>query len=461
MVELVDTQDLKSCSRKRSAGSIPALSTLESLKKASEEAFFILEKKAVPKNVPKRFTYRKRFLKERTPYKLPKIVRANGDWHVKYFYEFPDQPGKFKEFRVRDGINYIHDLDERDIEIKELCKDIEYALKVEMFNPFLPKNKIRRHIKEKKAEIEKQSAVMTLDGALLWYVSKKRELGKSEKTLGDYQYDINPLITWCKKQSPAILKIDEITIDHVESYLADQAKAEKWKARTYNNKANSITTFFNYLQQKRKLKINPIQQGMLERRTNKAEKNKYYDQDTLNLLLPKLKKKPVLRRRILWGYYTCARGSELRMLKIKDIDFNIQKITISAEVGKTGATVGKRSIPICQELMDIINEENLRGLPGDYFIFGPKGLPGESHLGVTYFSDMYKMVKEDINIDPNFTIYSFKHTRVVDLLVAGFDPIKVMYITGHSDWSSFQKYIRELGAVMDKQMIGNTLKLGI
>lgn len=30
MVELVDTQDLKSCSRKRSAGSIPALSTLES-----------------------------------------------------------------------------------------------------------------------------------------------------------------------------------------------------------------------------------------------------------------------------------------------------------------------------------------------------------------------------------------------------------------------------------------------
>ena len=29
MVELVDTQDLKSCSRKRSAGSIPALSTFK------------------------------------------------------------------------------------------------------------------------------------------------------------------------------------------------------------------------------------------------------------------------------------------------------------------------------------------------------------------------------------------------------------------------------------------------
>ena len=32
MVELVDTQDLKSCSRKRSAGSIPALSTKPGMK---------------------------------------------------------------------------------------------------------------------------------------------------------------------------------------------------------------------------------------------------------------------------------------------------------------------------------------------------------------------------------------------------------------------------------------------
>ncbi len=33
MVELVDTQDLKSCSRKRSAGSIPALSTEAEVKR--------------------------------------------------------------------------------------------------------------------------------------------------------------------------------------------------------------------------------------------------------------------------------------------------------------------------------------------------------------------------------------------------------------------------------------------
>ena len=40
MVELVDTQDLKSCSRKRSAGSIPALSTYKIEQKADPTVGF-------------------------------------------------------------------------------------------------------------------------------------------------------------------------------------------------------------------------------------------------------------------------------------------------------------------------------------------------------------------------------------------------------------------------------------
>jgi hypothetical protein len=47
----------------------------------------------------------------KAPYKLPIIVRSkNGDWFVKYWYELPDQPGVYKEFRSRDGVNYVKDL---------------------------------------------------------------------------------------------------------------------------------------------------------------------------------------------------------------------------------------------------------------------------------------------------------------------------------------------------------------
>jgi hypothetical protein len=94
-------------------------------------------------------------------------------------------------------------------------------------------------------------------------------------------------------------------------------------------------------------------------------------------------------------------------------------------------------------------------------VFGERGVPGPKPSDKAYFSKPYLKIKQDLNLDFRYTIYSFKHTRVVDLLMAGFDAIKVMHITGHTDYGSFQKYIRELGAVMDKQLTGKTLTLNI
>ena len=459
MVELVDTQDLKSCSRKRSAGSIPALSTSKSTKLASKEAFFILEKKSVPKSAPIHRSYRKRFLKEKTPYKTPTIVRAKNDWHVRYFYEYPNHPGKFKDFRVRDGINYIHDIDEKEKEIQKLRADIEYALKNLGYNPFLKDTKLSRKVSSAKSVIRHRNALMSLEAAVMWFIKTKKSLGVVDKTLADYERHIRKMINWCKPKGK--MRIDDVKIDDIELFLSENLESEEWSARTFNNYTNTITTFFNYLVAKRKLSVNPVGIGMLERISNRAEKNKYYDQETLNKILPEVKKQPNLRRFILWTYYSCARGTELRALKIKHIDLNIKKISIMADTGKTGAYVGKRSIPICQELMDIIVSEDLIRKPKEWYVFGKGGVPGPETIYHAFFAESYYKIKNDLGIDFKYTLYSFKHTRIVDLLMAGFEPIVVMQLTGHIDWGSFQKYIRELGAVMDKKLVGNTLTLNI
>lgn len=443
------------------AGSIPALSTLKTSKLASKEAFFILEQKTVPKNVPcKSNRYRKRFLKENTSYKLPTIIRpANGDWFVRYFFEFPDHPGKFKQFKVRDGINYIKDPEEKEAAVQELCSDIRFMLEKKNHNPFIKKYKISKRFDDKLAEIAEKEKLLSLTDAIAWIKLFKKTKNKSDKYLREYTWLDNHFIPWCNARS--LIAINDPGIDHIELFLAEKLEDEEWAPRTYNNKISIITTFFNYLVSKRKMPESPIKKGMLERIDNKAEKNKYYDQETLELILPKVQKQPALRAMIRWTYYTCARGTELRDLKIKNIDLNIKKIVITAESGKTGAHVGKRHIPLCQELHDIILEEKLTDLPAEWYVFGDKGKPGPKRAYHSFFSDIYYTIKKDLNLDFKYTIYSFKHTRVVDLLVAGFDPIKVMHITGHTNWGSFQKYIRELGAVMDKQLIGNTLTLNI
>lgn len=427
-------------------------------KLASNGAFFVLDNKPVPKSVPYK-NYRKRFVKTLKPYKLPTIVRAKDGWFVRYYYEIPFLPGKFKEFRVRDGINYIHDSEMRETAIQQLVEDIKYALEKTEYNPFDQDISATIQIAEAQENIKKQQALMALEKALDWYINEKKGKGKTDSTIDTYKLHINRLITWCKKHN--LFRIDDVKIDDIELFLSEHLESEEWSARTYNNNIMFITTFFNYLVAKRKLPINPIGPGMLERISNRAEKNKYYDQATLNKIFPAVAKKPLLRRFMLWTYYSCARGTELRALRIRDIDLNVKKITIMAETGKTGAYVGKRSIPICQELMDIIIEEKLMDNPEDWYIFGKAGNIGPDEIQKDYFADVYHEIKKKLKIDFKYTIYSLKHTRVVDLLIAEFDPIKVMHITGHTDWGSFQKYMRELGAVMDKQLIGNTLKLNL
>lgn len=450
---------LETPSENNSAGSIPALSTKNNAKLASQEAFSILNKKNVPKNVPCQTNkYRKRFLNEYKPYKLPTIVHGTGDWFIKYFYERPDEPGKFKEFRVRDGINYLVDPDQKEKETQQLCRDIKYALEEKNYNPF-KKHAIKKEIQEIKEIIASRNKSMTIAEAVTMVIDLKKSKNIGKKSVTEYNWLTNTFEPWCKMQD--LERITDPTIDHIELFLAEKLESEEWEPRTYNNKISILTTFFNYLVSKRKMTINPIKPGMLERIGNKAEKNKYYDQETLERILPKVQKQTALRTRIRWTYYTCARGSELRELQIKHIDLKIKKIVIPAESGKTGVHVGKRHIPLCQELYDIIIEEKLNELPPDWYVFGDKGKPGPKRTYNAFFSDIYFEIKKALGLDFKYTIYSFKHTRVVDLLIAGFDPIKVMHITGHTNWGSFQKYIRELGAVMDKQMIGNTLKLNI
>jgi site-specific recombinase XerD len=435
--------------------STPALGTLNTAKLASKGAFFVLEQKTVPKTV----SHRKQFMMHPKPYKLPKIIRAsNGDWCVRYWYEYPDMPGKYKLFQVRDGINYIHDHKEKEAAAQQLCADITYYLEKKHFDPFEEVKSVKPAYKAAKIIDTERKRLMTLHEAVKWYIEQKGDKKKSAKTLKAYEYAITPFADWCV--SNRLISIDSPSIDHIEKYLSERLK-KGWGARSYNNACNDLTTFFNYLVAKRKMPVNPIGVGMLERIKNTAEKNKYYDAETIKLILPEIQKKPELRRFIRWTYYSCARGSELRALKIKDIDIAIKKITISAEAGKTGEQVGARSIPICNELMDIIKEEKLKDLNPDWYVFGTLDKPGPKPSGKSYYSDKYLPIKNKLKLDHNYTIYSFKHSRVIDLLVAGFKPIKVMYLTGHSDWNSFQKYIRELGAVMDKTMTGNTILLNL
>jgi len=140
------------------------------------------------------------------------------------------------------------------------------------------------------------------------------------------------------------------------------------------------------------------------------------------------------------------RPAEIRKLKVETIDIDARQIKID---GKTGF----RFVPICDELLSLINEMNLQRLPMNYHVFGKGGKPGLDKVHDDYFRDRYRPIKLKLNLDKNYTLYSWKHTRVVSLISAGFDDNQVMTLTGHRDRTGFEAYKRDL-------IIDNTIMKG-
>ena len=63
-----------------------------------------------------------------------------------------------------------------------------------------------------------------------------------------------------------------------------------------------------------------------------------------------------------------------------------------------------------------------------------------------------------MGLSKDFTLYGFKHTRVVNLLNSGYSDAEIMGLTGHRDTSSYDKYKRDLiGNLTNNSLKGKTV----
>lgn len=147
------------------------------------------------------------------------------------------------------------------------------------------------------------------------------------------------------------------------------------------------------------------------------------------------------------------RTREIQLLQIEHIDLEARQIKAIVPTAKTG----DRFIPICDELEELIISMNLIDSPLDYYVFGRNGKASENKMKRHYFSERYKPIKDKLGLDNKYTLYGWKHTRVVNLLMAGYTDQEVMSLTGHRDYKSFMAYKREL--IVDvSAMKGKTIK---
>ena len=391
-------------------------------------------------------------------YKDPKIVKAKRGWFIALYYENPNALGSYKRFEISGGVNRIKDLAKREKAINELRSVLIRVLK-EGFDPFytLKEEILIEAIEQKEAALS--VSFWSLPQGFEVYMNECRERQLSKETLKKYQSNINVVLEWVSEKGYDKKPIAKYTEEDIHEFLKTNDERKKWSARSYNNYVDFLSNIFKTLEQleKRRNDIRVqyhVDFGLINKKADKPQRNQAFTGPIGDLVKKRLEEYPVLNIYVQWLYFSCMRPAEIRDLTIKQIDIECRQIYIEATSGKTGA----RIVPISDELYQLIQKLKLEDYPHTYYVFG-KGGNGPSDEPVTkkFYSELFRRnIREPLKLSMKYTVYGWKHTRVIDLLNAGFSDYEVMTLTGHKGFESFEKYKRDL-VVDNKKMKGKTI----
>lgn len=372
-------------------------------------------------------------------YRKAELKKVSDYWYVEFQFRYPESlrpHGKrYKRIRVTEELNVIRKR-EGDAAAEAYALNLVRQINLSLsrgYNPF----------ESPEPEAHQQEALNLNSAIELFLTAKRRDLKK--KTIQDYEGYLNVF----KAYSSDLLRlpVTEITQDHLETYMTTAQDEREWSNRTYNNTKGLLFTLFEFLRKKKLIAINPA--ADIETQKTRPKAHTYYDRNLSREIKAHMSTNdPYMFEFCQFIYYSCLRPkSEARNLKMRDIDMDRRLIKVD---GKTGP----RYVPICAELYEYLKDIDA---PPDYYLFGTSG-PSTKQAGQNYFSERYKKVKLSLGIPPEYTIYSWKHTRCVDLVMSGMKDVEVMHITGHTDFTSFQKYLRDLGAAMSEKVYGKTVR---
>jgi len=374
----------------------------------------------------------------------PKVCKpANGIWYVYFRYE-----GKLKRYSL--GINYIHDLQKREIEANALAKALLQKLKAN-WNPNIP-------------ELEFSKPNYTFIAALKFALEKKKP-NLSAKTISGYTGTFNFVNDAITSLGLKTMPITEIKRAHIKILMEEMAKQKSWSNKAYNKHLNHIKAILSELIQWDVLEFNPAH-NIKNLPTQEIDANIPATPKQHKIIKETLENQyPNFYKFIITIFHTGIRPAEILQIKISMIDLQNQEITLPKEITKTKK---KRIVPINNHLFHYLQKMEISEIPANYYLFGSHRSPGKGNVGSfedfipgptaikrdTATKRWHKIVKVDLGINVN--MYSNKHAGANAKILAGMplDALRELY--GHTSKLMTEKYAKVIKEVYRKQIMENS-----
>lgn len=391
-------------------------------------AGFIFEQNKSAKFVPSSINYRK-----------PRLVKGKSYWYITYTYRVPLSlrhlyKFRWERFKVKQDINR-HTGKEKEQYAEWLLEEIRQSLK-DGYNPFTAAVEIVLEMQEEKPEM------VTAENAFKIFLEAWSTRGLEPLSLAKYRKCVNRLADYLHRVNKLYKDIRTINTNDIEAFLVDGRTTYKFSNREYNNTFDFIRTCFNYLVKKSYIEKSPC--AGVDKLKVVTQKHRYYDADTLkNVTKALLSTDPYCYLAVQVVYYLCIRSDkELMNLKVGNIKWSENKILLDSSGTKAKS---EQYVPMDYNIKELLLSHGIDKYPAHYFVFGVKGIPAEQKFSSGFFSRRFKKARRKAGLPAAFSMYGFKHTRIIHLKQDGLSDADIMSLTRHKDFSAYARYLRDLG----------------
>lgn len=376
----------------------------------------------------------------------PRYNRCNGDltkrWYVEFSYRLPADEIPHR-YRVYAGL-CSGTVEERDAVgeyllsyYNEYLKSGAYLNQEPNLNP-LKESETHRPEQQRWMEAKKSIMIDTLVPRYLEYVKPKLR----PKSLQDYSTKLNAFREYANT-SLSGTTVPMMQRKMILPFFEQLAVKNKLCRRTIEKYMQAVRSFFTWCEDVgvREYNTNPVYRipkfgnvidcspGVFDLDERKRLKNAIKD------------KEPFLWLACEMLYYCAIRpGTEMRLLKIGDIDFSTRNICVRAELAKNKTT---EYVGIPNVLLEYMFDLHLNMFDKDLYVFGRYGAPSATPMGKNTMRNRFNSYRELLKISSDKKFYSWKHSGAISAAQNGATVFELKDQLRHKSVVTTEEYLRK------------------
>lgn len=386
----------------------------------------------------------KKKMQQTFDFKRARLVRSNHNkgWYVQ-FYVWDVQQNSLVRKKRYVPPTYTSD-DSRLAYAKDLIDKVNKLLAA---GYHIDRTQIKREKAKEVKELE-----LSFRQAVPRYINYCEKIAKnSQQEVSGKFFILKRFLDWSKKHNYGVAMLSDVKEQMAIQFFDDLIEVDGVGGKTFNNALGRLRNFYNIAKKRKWYKGDNPFKAVDKQACGYGEKNIAYTDKQIQEIIPYVKENdPYLLNFIGFIYYALMRPSEIKRLKVRNIDMKKRQIRIEASQSK----VKKLDIlPIADGLYQILEQMDIEGANPDHYLFTLKRQPSEEPMSRSWTTERFKLVKKQFGLNKNYSIYGFKHTAVCKWYEQTKDIVRVQRMCRHTSIDMTARYLKSLGLMGDQYQI--------